>query len=393
MAATPPPPQPVEPATPKPPALVLSAPSLLATGVAIELSGSGAGARRRVQVQVKLDGAWRDLAGIRADARGRFSRAVQPATARKGYRLRAVAPDGRRSRELVVRTRPVTLAAIGDVNLGDATASAMAANGLDYPWTSVAPSLRKADVAFANLECAISYRGAPVEKQYRFRGSPAALKAMREYAGVDVVNLANNHVGDYGTTALLDTIDWSRRLGLVPVGAGGSLSAAMEPRVVERLGLKIAFVGFSNILPPEFWATPTRPGNTFASTANVRASVAAARRVADVVVATFHWGIELDPVENPQESALAATALASGADAVIGGHPHVLQPIRTSAGGRKVVAYSLGNFVFSSFRAETVRTGILHLDLSARGVERTRFQRATIQGVRPVLTGGWVNVR
>ncbi len=216
---------------------------------------------------------------------------------------------------------------------------------------------------------------------------------MREYAGVDVVNLANNHVGDYGTTALLDTIDWSRRLGLVPVGAGGSLSAAMAPRVVERLGLKIAFVGFSNILPPEFWATPTHPGNTFASAENVRASVSAARESRRRRRGDLPLGHRARPDREPQESALAATALQSGADAVIGGHPHVLQPIRTSAGGRKVVAYSLGNFVFASHRAETVRTGILHLDLSARGVERTRFQRATIDGVRPVLTGSWVDVR
>ncbi len=98
MAATPPPPQPVDPAATAPPALVFSAPSLLATGLAIELSGRGAGPRRRVQVQVKLDGRWRDLAGIRADARGRFSRPVRPETSRPGYRLRAVAADGRRSR-------------------------------------------------------------------------------------------------------------------------------------------------------------------------------------------------------------------------------------------------------------------------------------------------------
>lgn len=391
MAVTPAPPAPAPQPAPLP-ALVASAPALVATGVGFELSGRGAVARGRVQVELKLDGRWRALAAVRADGRGRFERLVEPQTPRSGYRLRVTVRDGRRSRELVVRTRDVTLAAAGDVNLGDSTASAMSAYGLRYPWTSVAPSLRAADVAFVNLECAISTRGAPVEKQYRFRGSPAALRTMRDYAGVDVVNLANNHVGDYGTTALLDTLDWSRRFGLVPVGAGGSLAAAMQPRVVERLGLKIAFVGFSNILPPEFWATPNHPGNTFASPANVRASVAAAHRVADVVIATFHWGIELDPVENEQESALAETAFDAGATAVIGGHPHVLQPIRTRDGGRRVAAFSLGNFVFGSHRESTVRSGILHLDLSKRGVERTRFQRARIDGVRPVLTGSWANV-
>lgn len=390
MALTPPPPADPQPAPL--PALVVQAPRLVATGVGFELSGRGAPAGGRVAVEVRLDGRWRELAAARAGDDGRFERRVQPRTPRRGYRLRVTTRDGRASRELLVRTRDVTLVAAGDVNLGDSTASAMASFGTSYPWTSVAPALRGADVSFVNLECAISTRGTPFVKQYTFRGSPAALKTMRDYAGVDVINLANNHVGDYGTAAMLDTIDWSRRLGLVPVGAGGSLAAAAQPRVVERLGLKIAFVGFSNILPSEFFATPSRPGTQPATIAQVRASVGAARRVADVVIATFHWGVELDLAENETERALAATALDAGATAVIGGHPHVLQPLRKVSGNR-VIAYSLGNFVFGSHRDTTVRTGILHLDLSARGVERTRFQRARIDGVRPVLTGSWTGAR
>jgi len=390
MATAPPPP--AEPQPTPPPALVARAPRLVATGVGFAVRGRGAPARGRVAVELRRDGRWRELAAARADGDGRFERLVRPRTPRPGYRLRVTTSDGRASKPFVVRSRNVTLAAVGDVNLGDSTASAMAANGLAYPWTSVGPSLKRADVAFANLECAISTRGAPVVKQYTFRGSPAALRAMRDTAGVDVVNLANNHVGDYGTQALLDTVAWSRRLGLVPVGAGGSLAAAAQPQVVERLGLKIAFVGFSNILPSEFFATPSRPGTQPATVAQIRASVGAARRAADVVVATFHWGVELDLNENETERAFAATAFDAGATAVIGGHPHVLQPLR-AVSGKRVVAYSLGNFVFGSHRDTTVRTGILHLDLSAAGVERTRFQRARIDGVRPVLTGSWTGPR
>jgi len=80
-------------------------------------------------------------------------------------------------------------------------------------------------------------------------------------------------------------------------------------------------------------------------------------------------------------------ALDAGATAVIGGHPHVLQPVQTLDGGRRVVAYSLGNFVFGSARPTTVRTGILQLRLSARGVERTSFQHAQIEGSKPFLRG------
>ncbi|HEY4276853.1 MAG TPA: CapA family protein [Conexibacter sp.] len=375
------------PSVPPPPALVLRAPAAIATGTGFALSGSGAGPGARVQLQLKLDGSWRPLVAARADGHGQFARDVRPATPRSGYRLRASTRDGRLSREVVVRSRDVTLDAVGDVNLGDAAGSEMAANGTGYPWTSVGPVLRGADIAFGNLECAISTRGAPVPKEFNFRGTPAALRAMHDDAGFDVVNLANNHAGDYGRSALLDTITWARRDGMTAVGAGGSLAAAAQPQVVERLGLKIAFVGFSNILPSEFWATPSSAGTDPATIAGIRASVAAAKREADVVIATFHWGIELDLQQNEDQEAFAQAALDAGATAVIGGHPHVLQPIHTLDGGRRVVAYSLGNFVFGSYRPTTVRTGILQLDLSARGVERTRFQHARIDGARPVLSG------
>jgi poly-gamma-glutamate synthesis protein (capsule biosynthesis protein) len=379
MPAPPPPPPP----TPAP--LVLRGPRVVATGTGFELRGR-VDPRARVVVQVALDGRWRPLTAARADDRGRFARAVRPRTPRDAYRLRIRAADGRTSRSIRVRSRDVTLAAVGDVNLGDGPGGAIDAFGSAYPWTSVGPTLRAADVAFGNLECAVSTRGAPVVKQFTFRGRPTALRAMRDDAGFDVLNLANNHVGDYGTAALLDTVGWVRRFGMEAVGAGGSIASAAAPRVVERLGLRIAFVGFSNILPSEFFAGPGRAGTQPATFAGIRAGVAAARRRADVVIATFHWGVELAPVEDETQRAFADAALAAGATAVIGAHPHVLQPIRSAAGGR-LVAYSLGNFVFSAFRPETVRTGILLLRLSARGIEGSRFVHARIEGSKPVLTG------
>ena len=144
--------------------------------------------------------------------------------------------DGRPSRRIHVRSRNVTLASVGDINLGNGPGLYIGRFGVRYPWTGVAPALRRSDVAFGNLECAVSTRGAPVPKQFNFRGRPAALRAMATFAGFDVLNLANNHVGDYGTAALLDTVKLVRRHGMRAVGAGGSLASASEPRVVERLG-------------------------------------------------------------------------------------------------------------------------------------------------------------
>lgn len=283
-----------------------------------------------------------------------------------------------------MRTRPVLLAAVGDINLGDGPGALIEALGPRYPWTGTAPMLRGADIAFGNLECAVSTRGSPVPKQFNFRGRPSAVRAMAAYAGFDVLNLANNHAGDYGTQALLDTVATVRRVGMQAVGAGGSLASAAAPRTVERLGLRVGFVGFSNMLPTSFYAGPNRAGTQPATPELIQAGVRRARKTADIVVATFHWGVERSTTEAPRQVAFANTALAAGADAVIGAHPHVLQPIRR-VGRRRLVAYSLGNFVFGASSPLTARTGILRLKLSAGGVEGHRLVPATIHASRPTL--------
>ena len=104
------------------------------------------------------------------------------------------------------------------------------------------------------------------------------------------------------------------------------------------------------------------------------------------MIATFHWGVERATVENGRQRAFADAALRAGATAVIGAHPHVLQPIRRS-GARRLVAYSLGNFVFGAASPGTTRTGILRLRLSRRGVEGSRFRPAVIEATRPRLLG------
>jgi poly-gamma-glutamate synthesis protein (capsule biosynthesis protein) len=101
-----------------------------------------------------------------------------------------------------------------------------------------------------------------------------------------------------------------------------------------------------------------------------------------VVIATFHWGVERSTSPDGLQRSLAQTAFGAGADLVIGAHPHVLQPINRN--GRRLVAYSLGNFVFISSPG-TEATGILKLRLSTRGVEGARLRPATIVDGRPRL--------
>jgi poly-gamma-glutamate capsule biosynthesis protein CapA/YwtB (metallophosphatase superfamily) len=329
------------------------------------------------------NGGWHAFAEGKADGEGGFELRGRVLERPGRVMLRARAGGAATTTPVAVTVRPLRLASVGDINLGDVPGEAIAAHGPDYPWQGTGKALKAADLAFGNLECAVSTRGEPFPKDYNFRATPAALAGLRRNSGIDVLNLANNHVGDYGPAATLDTVRGVERLGMKAVGAGRNLRRALAPRVVQRLGLRVAFVGFSEIAPLEFAAAPGRPGTAWARPEQIAAAVQAARRKADIVVATFHWGIEKQTLETARQRELAHVAVRSGAQVVLGAHPHTLQPVRRQGGA--IVAYSLGNFVFGAQSPETSSTGILELDLTAEGVSRAHWRAAHISGGRPLL--------
>jgi poly-gamma-glutamate synthesis protein (capsule biosynthesis protein) len=283
-----------------------------------------------------------------------------------------------------VRIRPVTLAAVGDITFGEQVGPTLDRLGGRYPWTSVAPVLRRADVGTGNLETAVSLRGTPAgAKQYTFRGAPWMLRPVHSYAGLDVLTLANNHAVDYGRAALLDTVHAVRAAGMQTIGAGANSSLARRPAIVTRGGLRIALLGYSDVNPPGFPATADAPGTAAADPAEISADVRAALRRADVAVCFFHWGVELHAQPDSRQKELATACLRAGAALVLGAHPHVFGPI-VRPSRHTLVAWTLGNFVFPS-GAATGRTGILQVRLGTDGVEGYGKTPVTIEGFRPVV--------
>lgn len=234
--------------------------------------------------------------------------------------------------------------------------------GLD-PFALLEPSLRAADFSMINVETTISDRGTPYDKDYVFRAPPSAADTIAG-AGVTVANLANNHAKDYGSDALIDTVNLLEAAGVVTVGAGRDAEEAYQYRVLEtEAGLRVAFIGISFIVPLNFAATASTPGIASAhlpSRGRVLDTVRAATAASDAVVVAVHWGIERNPCPNVDQRTLAQQLLDAGADAVIGHHPHVLQPVEHSGG--KLVAYSLGNFVWDHRPGLTGETGVLQID-------------------------------
>jgi poly-gamma-glutamate synthesis protein (capsule biosynthesis protein) len=287
-----------------------------------------------------------------------------------------------------LRVRPLRIAAVGDVNLGDRPGNAIATYGARYPWLSVAPVLRAADISIANLECSVSTRGYPIPgKEFTFRGKPSSLRAMAGYAGIDVVTLANNHALDYGRLAFADTLSYAHRYGMKTVGGGRNLDVARRPALFRLGGIRVGFLGYSDVRPLGFDAGPTWSGTAPAFPSYISTDVRKARnRGADVVVVYFHWGTERTFSPNSRQRSLAGVAFDAGATVVLGAHPHVLQPIERRR--RRLVAWSLGNFVFGANTLGTESTGILRLRLGHGGLLRYSFRRARIGGVfgiQPIL--------
>jgi poly-gamma-glutamate synthesis protein (capsule biosynthesis protein) len=162
-----------------------------------------------------------------------------------------------------------------------------------------------------------------------------------------------------------------------------TLGAARRPVLIEAGGLRIAFLGYSDVNPAGFVATESSPGTARADVEAIAADVTAARRRADLVVCWFHWGVELERLPNDRQQQFAAAALRAGAKVVLGAHPHVLGPIERRR-GKSLVAWTLGNFVFPAGKPSTRQTGILRVRLAATGVVGYRLTPASA-GVRPSL--------
>jgi poly-gamma-glutamate capsule biosynthesis protein CapA/YwtB (metallophosphatase superfamily) len=251
----------------------------------------------------------------------------------------------------------LTIAAVGDVMLGGRTEPFLIGFGPGYPFLEVMPVLRKADLVVGNLESPVSTRGTAVEnKKFTLRAGPIAVAALK-LAGFRVVTLANNHMMDFGPLALEDTLANLGESDILSTGAGMNLDDARTPAIVKIKGKTIAFLAYSLTFPLDFFASTSRPGTAPGYAEFVKADIEKVRPHADLVVVFFHWGAELLAAAKDYQVKLGRQAVDWGADLVLGSHPHVLQELEVYKG--RLIAYSLGNFVFGSESNRTNNSMIL----------------------------------
>jgi len=286
----------------------------------------------------------------------------------------ALVPPAARAQEAAEPAPPrdLTLLFVGDVMLSRGVGAKMASEGdWNFPFLKIADTLREADLTFGNLECPVSDVGRNRHHLYSFRANPKAIEGLT-FGGFDVMSVANNHLYDWGPDALLDTLRRMREAGIRPVGAGADDLEAHYPVLVEVQGVKLAFLAYVDVEPKAATAAPEKPGVAWLDPERVLADIRFARPLADVVIVSLHWGIEYMTRPQPEQVELAHQMIDAGADLVVGGHPHVVQPLEEYEG--RWIAYSLGNFVFDQ-KAPATHSGIML---------RVAISNREITGVTPV---------
>jgi poly-gamma-glutamate capsule biosynthesis protein CapA/YwtB (metallophosphatase superfamily) len=232
----------------------------------------------------------------------------------------------------------------------------------------------RADVRHATFLMPLSERGIPTHKVAVIRAHPEVMQDV-DRLKLDVVSLANNHIFDFGPLAHDDTVDGFRGLGVQTIGSGRNLDEARTPLVVERHGLRIAFVAYSCTNAPGTTATASRPGvagiginssleinhvwameepgeaetiriHTWADPSDrafAETQISALADACDHVIVSVHWGYGASEYLADYQRELGHAFADAGASAVVGHHVHAVQGIEVHGG--VPILYSAGTFL------------------------------------------------
>ncbi len=274
----------------------------------------------------------------------------------------------------------ITLAFLGDIMLDRGVQSSVNKNfGGDYSSLFEKMGvLKKSDIVFANLEGPASDKGTDGKNLYSFRMDPSVVPALKG-AGISILSVANNHVGDWGRAAYIDTLLRLTENEILYTG-GGTKDEAENPTIIEKYGMKIGFLGFSDVGPNHMAVTDDKIGLLLANNPRFDEIIKNASEQVDYLIVSFHWGDEYKTKHNARQEELAHRAVDNGARVIIGHHPHVAEDTEVYKNG--FIAYSLGNFIFDQkFSTNTMQGMMLELKLGRDGGMTTKKDTIKLNSV------------
>ncbi len=293
-----------------------------------------------------------------------------------------------------IQGKKIVIAAMGDLLLHRPLQQKASSKGFESLWGEAIPYIQNADIAYANLEgpiaIGINHLGEKVNDSYQwdfnvysdfplFNYHPQLAKDLKK-TGFSIVSTANNHAFDRHSIGVDKTLDLLDSVGIAYVGSRKSYSEASFVKIVDTQGVKIA------------WIACTEHTNGQADTNHqmlycykpsdkqwILKTIQELKPKVDAIIVSPHWGVEYQEQANQTQQAFAKEVLNAGATAVIGSHPHVLQPVEkftTTDGRATLISYSLGNFISFQGSVRTRSTIILLLGLT-KSADKT-----IINGVR-----------
>jgi len=251
------------------------------------------------------------------------------------------------------------LNAVGDIMLARHVGKKMiTSENWNLPFLKTADQLSSADITFANLESPFAEAGQKIFEGMVFGADPMAIAGLKT-AGIDIVSLANNHFGNQGKVGMKYTMNFLTQNGIKYTGAGNNFTQAHTATIINIKGLKVAFLGYNGVnSTPNFYAADSNSAGLASwNISQLQRDLAATKKLKpNVIIVSLHAGVEYSYQPNSDQINFARKAIDSGADLVIGHHPHCIEPIENYHG--KFIFYSLGNFVFDQMWSEQTKEGL-----------------------------------
>lgn len=234
----------------------------------------------------------------------------------------------------------------GDVMIGRLVNEYLTGKDPKYLWGDVLPLLQSTDLNIINLEAALTCSDKKVAKVFNFKADPEKVQTLLE-GNIQVVNLANNHILDYSEEGLLETLKTLSKVDIKYVGAGRDIFEASRAITIEKKGIKIGILGFTDN-EPTWKAGVSTPGTNFVEIndnglQHVKKKIEELRENVDLIIVSMHWGPNMRERPNQQFVKFAHGVMDSGADVFHGHSAHIFQGIELYQG--KLIMYDTGDFV------------------------------------------------
>lgn len=278
----------------------------------------------------------------------------------------------------------LTVLFTGDVLLDRGIRHIAEHKGIEYLFEEVTPIFREADAVVVNLECPLTDTISPVNKKFIFRGDARWAKDLKK-VGITHAAMANNHTNDQGRRGLQATAYNLTSAGITPLGYGTNFKEQITPVLIEKDGISVALFNATTLTIENWCRLDDKPGIAQPTEKELLDEITDFHRnnPNTHIVVVLHWGIEFQPYPSIRQRALTHRLSEAGVAAVVGHHPHILQPIDTI--GKMPVYYSIGNFVFDQKNTKARESMIARLTFHSDGTLKSDSISVKIEGGRPVI--------